>query len=460
MSKCVTCGKSGLFLKVNTAGECIDCERKNYENTISDLTLRLSPEQNEIMALERKIAELNVQIEQKQSEARLSEEAAVKRIVELENAESAKRKVIAELDYIVQGKEERIVQLDETILLQDFGLYTPKYDFSNSAQYKARLEIVRANQKQMIKDGTAVTGSMTWSVNGNAAQGRKMVKDMQKLLLRAFNCECDEIINKVKYNNFEQSLKRITSSKDAISKLGQIMSVSITQMYYNQKIDELTLAFEYQQMKQKEKEDQRAAREAMREEAKLQKEIEASRKKCEKEQSHYNNALRQIEAQINSANEDNRADLEKKKAEIIEKLGEIEKSLVDIDYRAANQRAGYVYIISNIGSFGEDVYKIGMTRRLDPTERVDELGDASVPFNFDIHAMIFSDDAPSLENALHKALESKRINLVNHRREYFRVSLDEIKKIVQENYEKTAEFIDVADAEQYRVSEKIRQDLK
>ena len=120
-------------------------------------------------------------------------------------------------------------------------------------------------------------------------------------------------------------------------------------------------------------------------------------------------------------------------------------------------KAGYVYIISNIGAFGENIYKIGMTRRLDPQERIDELGDASVPFNFDVHAMIFSDDAPALEAALHKAFENRKLNMVNKRREFFSVTLDEIKDVVRKNFDKTVEFVDIPDAEQYRVSQKMKQ---
>ena len=127
----------------------------------------------------------------------------------------------------------------------------------------------------------------------------------------------------------------------------------------------------------------------------------------------------------------------------------------DIDYREANKKAGYVYIISNIGSFGENVYKIGMTRRLNPMDRVDELGDASVPFKFDVHALIFSDDAPKLESALHHAFESKKVNMINGRREFFRVTLDETKNVVNENYDKTVDFIMIPKAEQYRETQKI-----
>lgn len=150
-------------------------------------------------------------------------------------------------------------------------------------------------------------------------------------------------------------------------------------------------------------------------------------------------------------------DLLLKKAELESQLSEIDKALNDVDYRQANMRAGYVYIISNIGAFGENVYKIGMTRRLEPQERIDELGDASVPFNFDVHAMIFSDDAPALEAALHRAFENRKLNMVNQRREFFNVTLDEIKEVVKKNFDKTVEFIDVPDAEQYRISMRMKE---
>ncbi|MEY8496168.1 GIY-YIG nuclease family protein [Lachnospiraceae bacterium 29-91] len=234
-----------------------------------------------------------------------------------------------------------------------------------------------------------------------------------------------------------------------------MMSLYITSKYINLKVDELHLAFEYQQKKQEEKEAQKAARAEMREAARLQKEIEAQRKKIEKEQTHYQTAYEKLLKQLEECPEN--TDLLIKKVELESRLDDIDKAIKDIDYREANQRAGYVYIISNIGAFGENVYKIGMTRRLDPQDRVDELGDASVPFNFDVHAMIFSDDAPALESALHKAFENRKLNMVNTRREFFNVTLDEIKKVVKKNFDKTVEFIDVPYAEQFRVSQKMRQ---
>ena len=346
--------------------------------------------------------------------------------------------------------------MDDEILVQEFGLYKPQYDFANSLDYKERLAKVRDQQKTLIKEKRAVNGNTSWQVNGSASKGKKMVSDTQKLLLRAFNTECDDIISKVKYTNFDASLDRIYKSSDAISKLGSIMNISVSNDYLDLKIKELRLAFEYQQKKQEEKEAQKAERAELREAAKLQKEIELQRKKIEKEQTHYQTAYEKLLKQL-EATPDN-VDLIKKKAELENQLQDIEKAIQDIDYREANHKAGYVYIISNIGAFGENVYKIGMTRRLDPQDRVDELGDASVPFNFDVHAMIFSDDAPALEAALHKAFEDKKLNMVNTRREFFNVTLDEIKEVVKKNFDKTVEFIDVPDAEQYRVSQKMKND--
>lgn len=363
---------------------------------------------------------------------------------------------ISKLNAEIASKRQQIITFDDTILVQEFGLYAPRYDFINSDEYKEKLAQIKSLQKECIKSNTALSGNKNWTVNNSVSQGRKMVNNMQKLLLRAFNSECDETIGKIKYNNIDASVKKITSSAAAISKLGTMMGISITTKYLNLKIQEAHLALEYQLKKQQEKEDAKEAHAQMREAAKLQKEIEEQRRKIEKEQSHYQKALLSILKQLETASEQDKNNLLAKREKLEKELGNIELSLKDIDYREANQRAGYVYVISNIGSFGKDVYKIGMTRRLDPQERVDELGDASVPFNFDVHAMIFSDDAPTLEAALHRAFDAQKLNMVNHRREFFHVSLDEIKKVVKNNFDKTVEFTDTPDAEQYRISEKIR----
>lgn len=362
---------------------------------------------------------------------------------------------LSEVNREIQTKRAEIVELDNTILLQEYGIYSPVYDFANSEQYAEKLREIRDKQKQMILAGTAATCSTTWTVMNSESKGRQMVKQNIKQILRCFNDECDVLVGKVKFNNVEAFVKKIHFSFDALNKMNSSLFISISDAYAKLKVEELVLAYEYALAKQREKEEQRELREQQREEARLSKEIEEKRKEIEKEQKHYANALVKINKQLTSCTEDERAIVEEKKRDIEAHLRDLDVAIQDIDYREANKKAGYVYIISNIGAFGENVYKIGMTRRLDPTERVDELGDASVPFKFDIHALIFSDDAPKLEAALHRAFETKRLNKVNTRREFFAVTLDEIMQVVKDNYDKTVDFKRMPDAEQYRQSMRI-----
>jgi hypothetical protein len=413
--------------------------KQEHENLKSLMT----PELSDALALKQEILKL-------QNEQKLEEQ----KIEELKKDIGVKQNDICKLDKTIQEKKKDIIWMDEEILVQEFGLYKPQFDFASALDYKEELAKIRSLQKELIKNKQAVTGNTNWQVNGSSSKGKKMVSDTQKLLLRAFNSECDDLVSKVKYTNFDASLSRIYKSAEAISKLGSIMNISITQQYLSAKAKELRLAFEYQQKKHEEQEALKAARAEQREQAKVQKELEEQRKKVEKEQTHYQSALDKLNIQI--ASDPNNADLLAKKNELESQLIDIDKALINIDYRQANMKAGYVYIISNIGAFGENVFKIGMTRRLDPQERVDELGDASVPFNFDVHAMIFSDDAPALEAALHRAFESRKLNMVNQRREFFNVTLDEIKEVIKKNFDKTVEFIDVPDAEQYRISMKMK----
>lgn len=432
------------------------------ENEKAALESLLTPEMQDLESLKKQIAESQVEFaHQKVMQEQKLKEQYDKYMSEITKQKSlivAYNDEINELNSTIKGLKKSIITFSDEILVQDFGLYEPRYSFLNADSYKAELTNIRNMQKAMIKDGSAVSGSADWQVNGSVVRGRKMIKDMQKLLLRAFNSECDEIINKVKYNNFDSSVKKMERSFNAIAKLGVTMAISITSDYYDLKIQELQLALEYQIQKQREKEQKAELRAQQREEARLQKELKEQRKNIDKERKHYEQALSNINHQISTASDDNIEDLNQKKEEIIQSLSEIDTKIKDIDYREANQKAGYVYVISNIGSFGEGIYKIGMTRRLNPQDRVDELGDASVPFKFDVHAMIFSEDAPALEAALHRAFEDRKLNLVNQRREFFRVSLDEIKDVVKNNFDKTVEFVDVPDADQYRISLKLREE--
>lgn len=378
------------------------------------------------------------------------------RVVNSGDIEGELKKKIERLNEEIDEKTNQIIELDNQILLQEYGIYSPVYDFANSELYKTRLESIRYQQKRMITNGTAAKCSQIWTLNGSVSKGRLMTEQNIKQVIRCFNDECDVLVSKVKFNNVSAFIDKMKKSADILNKMNLQNAIEITEEYISLKIEELQLAYEYAVKKQEEKEEQKRIREQMREDAKLLKEIEESRREIEKEQHHYTNALIKINRQMENCSDTEREVLIERKAEIEGHLEELNVALKDIDYREANKKAGYVYIISNIGSFGENVYKIGMTRRLDPMERVDELGDASVPFKFDVHAMIFSDDAPKLETALHHAFENKKVNMVNGRREFFNVTLDEIEDVVKRNFDKTVEFTRVPQAEQYRESVRLR----
>lgn len=424
-------------------------ENDQLKARIAELENLLTPEMRDSLQLQEKIINQQQLLSTLQNDlSKIQEEQAY-------ILQQAKEELSSVKSQIRHARSE-LVETDDAVLLQSFGLYKPRYSFSNATGYKEALDKIRAKQKESVKKGFAATGNKDWTVDGDRRKGAKMISDMQKLLIRAFNTECDDVIDHVKFSNLDAAEKRIQTSFSTISKLGSVCGVAITGSYRNLKLDELHLAYEYQIEKQREKERLKELRAEERERAKLEKEIEAERKKLEKEKKHYANALQQIIQQIASADPADLPALEEKRAELESKANEVSCAIEQVDYRAANQKAGYVYVISNIGAFGDGVFKIGMTRRLEPMDRIDELGDASVPFDFDVHALIFSEDAPALEAALHRAFEDRKLNMVNTRREFFRVSLDEIKDVVKKNFDKTVEFIDIPMAEQYRESELMR----
>ena len=271
-------GIGDIFKTGQFKNEIEELKRENarLQGELNHAQSLLTPEMQDAQKLHRFIEELSSQ--------KLSLENNIK---DIEASISYRMSDIENLDLEIKKREKQIIDLDDEILVQDFGLYRPHYNFANALDYKDKLAEIRAKQKNLIKYKDAVTGNTGWQVNGSASKGKKMVNDTQKLLLRAFNTECDELISKVKYTNYDASLNRIYKSAEAISKLGTIMDISIKHAYLNLKVEELRLAFEYQQKKQEEKEAQKAARAELREAARLQKEIETQRKKIEKEQPPY-----------------------------------------------------------------------------------------------------------------------------------------------------------------------------
>lgn len=419
-------------------------ENKRLKEENERLRMTLSPEQRELESILKR----TTQLRNEENELEQKIKRATNKLDELQRSYS-------------QKKAELII-LDDELLMQSFGLYEPLYDFATSDEYKNKLKEIRDLQKEMIKEKTAVSYFDGWVVDGSKAKGKKMTNDNIKQIIRTFNTECEAIIDKVKFNNIEAMKKRLEKSFQDLNKMNTNNRVALSSEFLATKILELNVAHEYQLKKQEEKEEQKRIREELREQAKLQKELLEAKKNITKDIKHFNKALETVKQQLltNELNDDDRRLLLQKQTSLEQQLNDLNKNLADVDYRQNNQKAGYVYIISNIGAFGENIYKIGMTRRLDPQDRVDELGDASVPFNFDVHAMIFTEDAPTLENALHKAFENNKVNMINSRREFFNVALEEIEQVVKANYDKTVDFKKTADAEQYRETLKLKQNLQ
>lgn len=356
---------------------------------------------------------------------------------------------------IYENLLKEISILEEDLDFISYGIYKPHFDFDTSEKYKEKIIQVRHHQKEIVREKVAAVCHQDWEVSGSKAEGRKMTNRNIKLILRAFNNECDSAILKIKWNNVQKMEERIKKAFEALNKLGEPIQIEITEDYLQWKLNELYLAHEYQEKLYEEKEEQRRIREQMREEEKVQREIEQAKKEAEQKEQSYQKSLDQARREIESAHGEELAKLKEQMKLLEEKLKEAQELKERALSRAQLTKSGHVYVISNIGSFGENVYKIGLTRRFIPEDRIRELGDASVPFYFDIHAMIYSEDAPDLETKMHNIFNEKRLNLVNNRKEFFRINLDEIEKAVKDNHGEI-EFTKLVEAKEYRESVSIR----
>ena len=387
-------------------------------------------------------------------------EAGVNKIIKcLEDEKNNEEACLIRLKSDYKEKKEIYDRLIDTISIFDeeaslieLGLYKPHYDFGTSEEYKSAIENIREKQKAMVSSKTAILCGTEWSLNNSKSQGQTMTNRAIRLTARAFNNECEAVISNTRWNNAAKMEQRIIKSFETINKLNESNSIFITQDYLLLKLQEFRLAFEYQEKKHQEREEQSLIRQRLREEEKLLQDVE----KAKKEEEFYQKLLNKAMKDCEKATGEKLNELESEIARLTIELDTAHEKSERARSMAEQTKAGHVYIISNIGSFGENVFKIGMTRRLDPTERIYELGNASVPFVFDIHAMIYSEDAPALENRLHKAFDDRRINQVNSRKEFFRVGIDEIRMEVFKNFPEAA-FVTMPEARQYRETQILNQ---
>lgn len=354
-----------------------------------------------------------------------------------------------------ETKQEQLV-LEEIQKSVNEVLTTPEtdtaiYDQIPSAEIKNQLSLLSTEEQELQKDDEAII-----STSGSEDMTKSNLRKQKNQLLRSFNTETESLIRDVTIRNLDSIRKKITRSFEAHNKLFAVDNVQITKEFLKLKLSRMSCFYAYQKKLQEEKELLQVQKEQLREEEKVRHEMEMAKKKIEKDESQFKHEIeRTMKYLQNSSLEAEKQLYIDKIKELNEKLAQLSKEKENIEQRKANAKAGYVYIISNIGSFGENIYKIGMTRRLEPLDRIRELSSASVPFEFDVHALIFSDDAPALEALLHQEFRDLEVNKVNHRKEFFKVKLTDIENLVKEKYDKAVNFVEIPKAEEYRESIKL-----
>lgn len=430
---------------------------KKFKNQIADLqnTIKLLEINfnSDALNLKNEILSLQSQINDFENNALYDENRKIldskKVLFDLNNVIDEKlallenlKKELEDMNQTKVSLSKDIIKINDDILLQSFGIYKWKYEFEDVAGYKIRLDSIKENIQQHIFSEKVVF------YEENEKFTKREQKKMAKILVRCFNLECETAINSVKYNNVDEMENKIEKAYNLLNKYAEDFWISISDKYKQLYLEKLFLTYEFQETKKKKKEEARYIREAAKEELRVLEEIEKKRTELYKEQCHYQNMLKNSKLQLEqNINESKLKMIKDHINDYIENLKEIDITLEDLAKREANKKVGYVYIISNIGAFGENVYKIGMTRRLEPQDRIDELSNASVPFKYDVHAMIPSNDAPQLEMHFHKLFENERVNLMNNRKEFFTIPLEKIKRAVEDQGE---QFIIFPPAQQYR----------
>lgn len=357
------------------------------------------------------------------------------------DAQIEARRQRSEVEEQLAALRRLVVETEEAAILQEVGIYRYQHPLDDSVAYRAELARIQDQIKAMVKkDGGAISATTTWQVNGSAAQGRRMVSDTSKLMLRAYNAEADNLVRGMKPYKLDSAKQRLDKVATTIAKLGTSMSISVSVPYHRLRLRELELTADYLEKVAEEKERDREERERLREEKRVEQEIERERQRLRKEEQHFRQAIAQLQAQGDAEG------VERLQAQLEAVVGEIEA----VDFRARTLTAGHVYVISNIGSFGEGVLKIGMTRRLEPMDRVKELGDASVPFIFDVHALYFAENAVRIEREMHQRFADRRVNRVNNRKEFFQVTPAEARDALTELSGELMTFVEEPEALEYR----------
>lgn len=443
----------GVVKKLNLE---LNFVKKKYDTDSNDWALKnasLGKQVSELIRKAQKIEEFN-DIEKLTVEKKNELELMIKyKEAELDDLIKDKSITIEALDQKLEVVMKMIEPHQERIELQESGFYRFQYNFENVDKYSEALQILRDAQKEIIRNKDAVI------CEHSGFQQSDIYKSLSKLAIMTFSSESEIIISKVTYSNFNSCKERITKIFDLINKHLSPVRMYLSEKNLEMKIKEMAIGYEYESEKQRIKEEQAEIMAQMREEEAARLEAERVRTKAIEEEEKYQKAIELAKADIENKTDEERDAMLRQIQELETKLEKANSERARATSMAQITKAGHVYIISNIGSFGDNVYKIGMTRRKEPMDRVKELGDASVPFKFDVHAMVYTDNAPELESNLHKYFEVKRVNKVNYRKEFFSVSLEEIQKACDEmGY--SIKITKAAEAREYRETVEMNNEKK
>jgi len=418
-------------------------KKMELENELAKLKYELSTKESDI---DKELAKTKLELADKES--------ALNK--ELELIESKKSSFEGGLAAIEEGHKKTVQYLEDAIRALKLDLKELEHDVSTGQYVYSEYDGVTSeeckNQISMLKQKEIDLLKEDFTTCDNGFSKQENNKNLRKIL-RIFNAECDNAFLNLTVKSVNTQRNRIAKSFETLNKLFEAEKLQMPNELLEIKLEMLNLTFTYEQKKEEEAEQRRYIREQLAEEEKVRREIEREKAKLEKEESQFRNEVSKLMEYMNVAESDVDKRLYADKInELDEKLKELGKDKANVLERETNTRAGFVYVISNIGSFGENVYKIGMTRRLEPMDRIKELSSASVPFVFDVHAMIFSQDAPALETILHKEFRQYEVNKINPRKEFFKLDLDKIEKVVKEHHNATVSFTHYAQAKEYRES--------
>lgn len=390
--------------------------------------------------LEEEIKDLNNLYENNKREYNNFKEET-KKVVIMEKSEEIEKE-INELNNKKDTLTKDVKDLEthfQKINAQDLGLAPTSFEFEKSETYKEKLKNIRLQEADLLR-----------KVKNKKGENISISKDnLIRLLYNSFNTFCDYNLTRLTFKTYPTRKKQIETMFNKLNRISN-QQIQIDEKALDYKFQELDASYAYYKLKEEEKEALRQQREEEAENKRAQKELEAKQAKLDKEIEALNIAKDKVNEKLISAKDDEIEALKLELQKLENEISGLKDEKTDIDYRVENTGAGYVYIISNVGSFGNEVYKIGVTRRLDPYQRIQELSSASVPFRFDVHAMIFSYQAYQLENELHKYFDKQRINKVNNRKEFFNIKLEDIKKVLDLHKELTFDFNPEFEAEEFR----------